>query len=65
MRQAYLPLSGLLFECANEDCFFCGSLLPMDEVVWKDFWNSTIADLDVRPVCPSCEEPMMHWESED
>ena len=41
-----------------------GCLLNMDDVDWKNFWNSEIDDLDFRCVCPSCHEPMMIW-SED
>jgi hypothetical protein len=64
-RQSHLPIGRLVYECANPECFFCESLLPMEEVVWKDYWNSTLKDLDVRPACPSCEQPMMSWEDEN
>jgi len=65
--QGNLPLlnAGLLYECANPDCFHVGTLLTLDEVDWKDFWNSEIEDLDLRSVCPSCKQPMMIWDGEE
>ena len=63
MKQPLLPLNvGLLYECANPECFYCESLLSLEDVVWKHYWNSEIGDLDLRSVCPSCGEPMMIWE---
>jgi len=64
--QPKLPLqdSGILHECANPECFYAGSLLTTEDVVWKHFWNSAIEDLDVRATCPSCAQPMMHWDAE-
>jgi len=64
--QGNLPLkAGLLYECANPECFYCGTLLNLNEVDWKDFWNSQIENLDLRATCPSCAEPMMIWDGED
>lgn len=64
--QPRLPYTAkLLYECANEACFYCGALLPTEDVAWKDFWNSEIGDLDFRAICPSCREPMMIWEDDD
>ena len=64
--QPKLPLSaGLLYECANPDCFYCGSLLDLEDVVWKDYWDSSIEDLSVRATCPSCSDPMMIWSDDD
>lgn len=64
--QPKLPLRdvGLLYECANPDCFYCGSLLDTNDVVWKYYWNSEIEDLDLRSTCPSCSEPMMIWSDD-
>ena len=63
--QPRLPLNvELLFECANPDCFYCGSLIGVEDVSWIHFWNSEIEDLDMRSVCPSCNEPLMIWEDE-
>jgi len=64
--QGRLPLSGTgtLYECANPECFCCGTLQDMHEVVWKDFWNSSLEILDIRATCPSCTDPMMIWDIE-
>lgn len=64
--QPKLPLDvGLYYECANPDCFYLGALLDMEDVVWKHYWNSDIGDLDLRSVCPSCDNPMMIWSDND
>ena len=63
--QPKLPLGGLLYECANPDCYYCGSLMGLEDVTWKDVWNSQIGDLDLIPMCPSCNEPMMIWSADD
>jgi len=62
-----LPLSGigLLFECANSECFYCGTLLNFIDCSFKDVWNSEIGDLDLVVICPSCREPLMVWEDND
>jgi len=64
--QGRLPLSGTgtLYECANPDCFHCGTLHDMHEVIWVDFWNSRLEILDIRSVCPACQQPMMIWDEE-
>ena len=64
--QGNLPLdTGLLYECANPDCFYVGTLLRLDEVDWVDRWNSHLEDLVPHSVCPSCRQPMMIWDGED
>jgi len=64
--QGKLPLSRTLnYECANPDCYYCGTILWLDDVVWKEIWNSEIHDLDCVAHCPSCVQPMMIWEDED
>ena len=64
--QPKLPLSvGLLYECANPQCFYVGALLDQEDVVWKDFYNHEIQDMDLRSTCPSCGDPMMIWSDED
>jgi len=65
--QGNLPFTdvGLLYECANPDCFYCGTLLSMNEVVWKDYWDRRAEDLLPRSVCPSCYQPMMIWENDE
>ena len=64
--QGNLPLDvGLLYECANPDCFHCGTLLNMHETSWKDVWDSNFEDLVPIPICPACNEPQMIWEGED
>lgn len=65
-KQPRLPLqgSGILYECLNSGCFYNGSLLAFEDVSWKDFYNHQIGDLDLRPVCPSCREPMATWHDE-
>lgn len=64
--QGNLPLNvGLLYECMNPDCFYDGTLLRMDDVVWKHYWDSRAEDLLVRSVCPSCHEPMAIWDEGD
>ena len=64
--QPKMPLNvGLLYECANPDCFYCGSLLDMNDVEWVHYWDSDLDDLSFRSVCPSCREPMMIWNGGD
>jgi len=65
--QVKLPLSGigLLYECANIECFYEGTLINFTDGSYKYVWNSEIGDLDVVPVCPSCLQPMMVWEDDD
>jgi len=52
----------MCYECLNPQCFYVGALLGANDVVWKHFWNSAIDDLDFRPQCPSCNEPMATWD---
>jgi len=64
--QPKLPLdNALLYECANSECFYCGSLLDMEDVVWKHYWDSRAEDLLLRSTCPSCGDPMMIWSEKD
>lgn len=65
--QPKLPLVAdrILYECANPDCFYCGSLLDRTDVKWVHFWNSESEDLDFRAVCPACNDPMMIWDDDD
>ena len=66
MRQPKLPLNtSLLYECANPECYYCDALLDMEDVTWKEIWNSELRDLDLIPHCPSCNEPMMIWSEND
>lgn len=51
-----------LYECMNSDCFYCATLSRLEEVHWKEVWNSEIEDLDMIPTCPSCNEPMAFWD---
>ena len=48
--------AAVLHLCLNDDCFYCDSALDIDELVWKEVWNSEIEDLDPIPHCPSCGE---------
>jgi len=65
--QPQLPLisNGLLYECANPECFHVGSLLRIHECGWQEYWDSEAEDLLLRSVCPSCQQPMMIWSDED
>lgn len=65
--QGKLPLSGigLLYECANIECFYDGTLLNFVDCSYKEVWNSELGDLDLVVVCPSCHEPMMVWMEVD
>ena len=66
MIQPLLPLkTGILYECLNPECFYCGSMFTFEDVEWKHFWNSELEDLDFRPVCAACGDPMAHWEDDD
>ena len=52
--QPKLPLSvGVLYECLNPKCFYEGSLMGLDDVEWKHFWNKEVDDLDFRCVLRS------------
>jgi len=64
--QGMLPLStGLLYECANSDCFYVGVLLRMTDVIWKDYYDHREGDLLPLAACPSCVEPMMIWNEDE
>lgn len=63
--QSKLPFrDGILYECANPECFYVGTLLSFEDVVWKHYYDSTLEDLDLRPTCPSCGDPMMLWHDD-
>jgi len=53
------------YECLNNDCFYCSSILGHDDVTWKNVWDSEVEDLLLIAHCPSCAEPMAFWEDED
>lgn len=65
--QPKLPLkgTGLLYECANPECFYCGTLMSMEDVSWAEYWDTSAEDLLLRSVCPACREPMMIWEEDE
>jgi len=50
------------YECLNPNCFYCEALLSAGDCTWVHFWNSAIDDIDFRPKCPSCAEPMAAWD---
>lgn len=56
---------GLLYECANPECFYVEALMSFDEVSWVHYWNHDLGDLDLRAVCASCREPLMIWHDSD
>lgn len=51
-----------LYECMNSACFYSETLLKLEEVNWKEQWNSEIEDLDMIPRCPSCNDPLAFWD---
>ena len=55
----------MLCECANPHCFYCGTLLGVGDVVWREVWDSFLHDLTPVAYCPSCNEPMMYWDEPD
>ena len=55
----------LLYECANPECFYVGSLMKREEVVFKTYWDHDLEDLLPRATCPSCADPMMIWQGDD
>ena len=63
--QPKLPMFNVMYECGNPDCFYVGSLLTLEDVSWRDVWNSNLQDLDLIPICPSCADPMMIWDGEN
>ena len=51
------PRSGrVLHMCLNTDCFYCETIMGVDELVWKDAWDSDLGILTPVPYCPSCGE---------
>ena len=60
--QLRMPIARVMYECANPDCFYCGTLLRYDDVCWDHHWNSEIGDLDLIAKCPSCRQAMMLWD---
>jgi hypothetical protein len=62
--QLYKGHARRLYECCNPMCFYSESLMGVDEVTWKEQWNSDVEDLDMVPRCPSCAEPLAFWDYE-
>lgn len=42
--------------CLNSDCFYCETIMPVTDLVWKQAWDTTTQDLAPYPTCPSCGE---------
>lgn len=55
--------AAVLHICVNKACFYDDSLIDLDDIVWKEVWNSEIADLDMIPHCPACHEVL--WREVD
>jgi len=65
VMQPKLPLvADVMYECANPQCFYVGSLFTFEDVEWKHVWDSNIEDLTLSPRCAACSQPMMYWEGE-
>ena len=56
---------GVQMECLNNKCFHVGVLIKPSEADYKHVWNSQIEDLDMIPICASCQDPLVFWESEN
>jgi len=60
-----LTRAAVLHYCLNKDCFYVDSILDLDDIVWKEVWNSEIEDLDMIPHCPSCQEVLYREVNDD
>ena len=49
--------------CLNSDCFYCETVLGLEDIVWKEQWDSQIEDLAMIPQCPSCGDVL--WREID
>lgn len=61
VHQPKLPLDlrkagSVVFMCLNADCFYCETIMDVNDLVWKEVWSSEIHDLTSVPHCPSCGE---------
>lgn len=52
-----------VYMCLNSDCFYCETILRIEDISWKDLWSSEVQDLIMVPHCPSCGEVM--WEERE
>ena len=44
--------------CLNADCFYCETILDVNDLVVKEVWNSDLGMMDAIGFCPSCDEPV-------
>lgn len=53
----------VIYFCLNAECFYCESIIDVNDAVPKHVWNSQIEDLDVVLHCPSCDSEL--WGERD
>lgn len=46
----------VVYMCLNAECFYCETIMDVNDLVWKETWDSNIEDLAAYPTCPSCGE---------
>jgi len=64
MNTPNLPLQGPhdLFMCKNKECFYEGSLMGSEEVLWRYKWDYRNEELALAPRCVSCRYWMEEWD---
>ena len=56
MQEKLFYSGSVLHMCLNADCFYCETVLDIDDIVWRETWDRNIEDLAMIPHCPSCNE---------
>ena len=48
----------IYYWCLNDKCFYVDTRIKLNDISWREVWNSDVHDLDMVPYCPSCNEPL-------
>ena len=56
MQQKLFYCQAVIHMCLNENCFYFECFLDLEDIVWRELWDSQIEDLAMIPHCPSCNE---------
>jgi len=55
----------VIYMCLNANCFYCETIMGVEDMVWRDRWCSDLEDLIPIPFCPSCDEVMWREVEDD
>jgi len=42
--------------CLNSNCFYCETIMSVNDLVWKEIWDHSLESIEMIPHCPSCGE---------